>query len=582
MPPTTSSSARVRLGDLLVAHEVITPEQLQHALGIQRDGQQERLLGEILIDLDYATDDQVLAAVAEACGVPFARLTPVLVDPAVRSVLPESFIQKHGVLPLFKIRDTLTVAVSEPANVFLVDEIARVAGTNVQVAAATGDNIYEMLEQTRTDEAPRATQGEAEFAVTDELLQPEDYDSAYGNWPPVKVARLLLREAVRSGASAIHLEPEEKVLRVRFRIDGVLHVVMRPPMRVATGLTAALRELMGVDADEMPWGRPIDAPVRVQEHAVQLHMLSLHGAYGPRTVIRLVREDEAHRNLEKLGADFKLLDAYRHLVHATRGLVVVAGPREAGTTTTLYGTVLDLDPARLNVCTCEAAIAFPLSGVNQFSPATLGAPNPAAAVEAILAQRPDVLMLDGTADPGTGAMLARAVRDGCFVLMHVPAADAAEAMAGLRHLLPPDAVARHLRGVLAQRLVRTVCPDCQSSYEPSGRQKSRLVETFGGDGRFVKGRGCPACRRTGFRGRIGLFELVPNTGNVAAALSGGADEDMLRDALAHDGCPTLWQDGVNKVRAGITSPDEVIEVLAACPRPGQGGSDESEPAGWPR
>ncbi len=573
---TTASKTRARLGDLLVDRGAITREQLRRALEIQRQGQQEKLLGEILIDLDYASPEQVLSAVAEGCGVPFVQLTPQLVDPEARSTLPEPFVQKHGVLPLFHVRNVLTVALSEPANVFLVDEIGHVADMSVQVVAATADNIYDMLEQTRSEDGGPGAAQEVEpgLALSDEVLQPEDFDSAYGSWPPEKVAGLLLREAVRSRADAIHLEPEQKVLRIRFRIDGSLHVVMRPPVRLASGLLGAFREMAVLPGGD-PSAEGRAHRIQVQGQSVQIRLLSLDGAFGTRTVIRLVRDDQAQLPLEKLGCDFNLLAAYKDLVAAHRGLIAVAGPRGCGATTTLYSTLHALDPVRLNVCTFERSIAYHLSGINQFSPATCGITDPAEAVRRLLAQQPDVLMLDDCVGPDVLEAILEPARDGCLVLAGVRAVDAPDAIARLTSWVGPDGAAETLRGVLGQRLVRTVCPDCKTSYEPPASLKRRIVQAVGPIEDSVKGRGCPACRRTGYVGRIGLFELVENAGPVADVVAGGKDVRAIRDAAEAAGSPSLWIDGVNKVKAGITSLDEVIESLAGCPGPDWATPDDT-------
>ena len=564
MVPVTKQ--RARLGDLLIAHRVITDEQLAKALDVQRRGGQEKLLGEILVDLGYASQEQVLSAVAEACGVPFARLTADILDPDVRSALPETFCQKHGVLPLFRVRDVLTVAVPEPANVFLVDEIAQAAGINVQVVAATADNIYQMLEQTRAEDrtALPADELAGRWQVGETLERAGEYEAVYGDWPPEKIADLLLHEAVRAGAHAIHLEPDEKVLRVRFRIDGVLHVVMRPPARLAAGLTAALVDLMG------PSGRTAAEPCRsariiVQGHAVQLHLASMEGSYGPRTVARLVREEEASRPLEKLGCEFKLLDRYRELVAGLHGLFVVAGPRDSGVTTTLYSALGDLDPVRLNVCTFEACIGFHLTGLSQFSPATCGVAERAEALARLLLQEPDVLMLDGVMDERVAAVAVEAALDERLVLAQIKALDAADAVARLAAWVSGDALASVLRGVLAQRLVRTICPQCKAPYDVPAALRRRLAETVGPIEGFSKGRGCAACRHTGFLGRIGLFELLPMEPNIASLVRQGADAERLRDAARQAAHPSLWTDGLNKTRAGITSLEEVMDALTGCP-----------------
>ncbi|MGB3086419.1 MAG: ATPase, T2SS/T4P/T4SS family [Phycisphaerae bacterium] len=566
----TTTKQRIRLGDLLVARGIVTEEQLAEALEVQRHGQQEKLLGEILVDSGFTDPEQVLSAVAEMSGVPFARLTPRLLDPEVRNTVPETFCRKHSVLPLFRVRDVLTVAVAEPANAFLVDETAQVAGVNVQTVAATMDNIYQMLEQTCAEDkvGPPAAPSErtADSPISADFQHAEDYESAYGNWPPEKVAGLLVQEAVAARASAIHLEPDQKVLRIRFRIDGVLHVVMRPPARLAAGLAAAFNDMMGFPAKGHPgagWSR--STPLMIQGRPVQLHLASVDAAFGPRTIVRLVRDDEAERPLEQLGCDFNLLARCRELMSAPRGLVLVAGPRAAGTTTTLYSMLRDLDPVRLNVCTFEAYIGFHLPGVTQVSPATCGISDAASAVSRLLLQEPDVLALDDCLDERVAALAVEAARDDCLVFARVRALDAAGAVAALAGAVPPGALASVLRGVMAQRLVRTVCPHCRVAYDPPALLRRPLTETFGSLEGLTKGRGCPACRRTGFLGRIGLFELVPADGDLPELTRAGAEPDALRAAARDAGYPSLWTDGVNKAKAGITSLEEVVDVLQNCP-----------------
>ncbi len=565
----TAIKQRARLGGLLTARGVITREQLAHALQVQQDGQQDRLLGEILVDLGYAAQEQVLSAVAEGCGVPFARLTPQLVDPAVRSSLPTMFIQKHCVLPLFRVRDILTVAVSEPSNIFLVDEIAHAAGLSVQVVASTADNIYQMLDETRAEmtEPPQLfDDGAGELPMSADLLLPDDYESVYGTWPSEKVASLLIREAVRSRASAIHVEPDEKVMRIRFRIDGVLHVVMRPPARLAAELAAAFDEMMGFSGKASPaQGFRRSARLLVQGRGVQLQATSLSGASGPRTVVRLVRDDEAQKPLEKLGCDVELLSAYRDMLTEGHGLVVVAGPCESGVTTTLYSSLNALDPVRLNVCTIESCVHFTLPGVNQFSPATCGSADAWDILSRLLLQQPDVLMLDGVLDADVARAAVETALDGGLVLAQVRARDAADAIARLAADVPAESLASALRGVLAQRLVRTVCLHCRTPYDPPSSLRHRVTETFGPVDEYVKGRGCVNCGQTGFLGQIGLFELAPVDEALANLIRSGADAVGLRDAIRSAGRPSIRLDAGNKIRAGITSVEEVMDVLAGYP-----------------
>ena len=558
---------RARLGDLLLARGVITQDQLAKALEVQQRGQRDRLLGEILIDLGYATGDQVLEALAEGCGVPFAHLTPHLVDAAVRSSLPEAFIRKYGVLPLFRIRDTLTVAVPEPSNLFLIDEIAHTAGLGVQVVAATADNIYQMIEHAQTGDAAAAPAAEpsADWATSGEAALSENYESVYGHWPTEKFADLLLREAIRARAAAIHLEPEEKVLRIRWTVDGALRVIMRPPVRLAAALADAFDAMMGAGPTLPAAGLPRSARLLIDGHTVQLHKVSLGGAFGPRTLIRIVRDAEAQRPLEKLGCDFEPLARFREVLAERRGLVLIAGPASSGVTTTLYSALGALDPVHLNLCTLEATIHFNLSGVNQFSPVTCGTADVADAMARLLLHQPDVVVLDGCMNDGVVGAAVEAAMDGGLVLAQVRGLDAADAVLRLADRVRPGKLATALRAVLAQRLVRTVCPHCRSAYEPPAALRRRIADLGGPIEAYTRGRGCPACGRTGYLGRIGLFELVTVTPALRELLQAGSEADALRAAFRAAGRPSLWVDGMNKVRAGITTVEEVMAVLAGCP-----------------
>jgi len=565
----TAIKTRARLGDLLMASGAVTSEQLAQALEVQKAGSEPRLLGEIIVELGYASHEQVLMAVAEAFAVPFARLTPQLVDPAVRGALPDAFIQKHAVLPLFRTRDMLTVAVSEPSNTSLVDDIAHASGLNVQVVAATAENIYKIFDETRPEDAEGSTgqaESSGELPLAGELLMPSDYDLVYSSWPPDKLASLLVREAVRSRASAIHLEPDEKVLRVRFRVDGVLHIVMRPPVRLAAGLAGAFDEMMGL-AGKPAAGQDVRRSARVllPGRAVQIHVASLPSAFGVRTVVRIVRDDEAQKPLENLGCDFELLAAYRALLEDTRGLILVAGPRGGGATTTLYSTVSALDPVRLNVCTLESGTNFHMTGINQFSFGAFGTTDAAAVLSQLLRQQPDVLALDGVPLAQTAEMAVEAALDGCLVLAQVRAADAAEAIAAVAAHAPRRALADVLRGVLSQRLVRTVCLHCRGPGDPPASLRRSIAEKFGPIEQYTKGRGCNSCSRTGFLGQIGLFELAPADGEIRKLICEEAPVEAIRAAIRAAGHPSQWVDGMNKVRAGITSIEEVMEVMSGCP-----------------
>jgi len=492
---------KMQLGQLLQARGVVTAEQIEKALTEQKDKGHRKLLGELLVEMGYCTENQIAAALAEAYGVPYAQVGPKICDAKELEVLPREFLEEHTVLPLFKVYDVLTVAVSEPTNVFLIDEIERVSGCKVQVVCATTKDIKATL-QTYLPAANVFViddiideDGLDDFTLIENIPQDiSNLEEIAGQSPVVKLVNYLLYNAVRENASDIHIESGDKRLRVRYRVDGRLYEKMRPPH--------------------------------------QMHSF-------------------AYENLQ----------LFRKVIHSPNGIVLVTGPTGSGKNTTLYAALAELNSDEVNICTVEDPVECNMAGINQFQVNVSAGFKFSTALRSLLRQDPDIIMVGEIRDKDTANIAVQAALTGHLVLSTLHTNDAPGAVTRLLDLgVAPYLVSASLIGVLAQRLVRKICPNCKTEYEPS-KSMRKMVEKLSGDvEKFYRGVGCKKCRNTGYAGRIAIHELfVPNE-EIMEMISEHASLKKLKDMALQSGMVPLQVDGIEKVKAGIVSLEEVLRA----------------------
>lgn len=567
-----ATATRKPLGQLLLAKGLIQPEQLERALDEQKRMNNQKLLGEILIEHSFCTEDQITEALAEAYGVPYARISPRVCDPKVISLLDKAFLEKHQVLPLFLVEAMLTVAVSEPANVFLAEEIERVSGFSVQLVAATSRDIKATLQTYLPNDKV--------FVIDDiiEDVQPEEFtlieaakvedianlEAMAGDSPVIKLVNYCIYNAVKEGASDIHIEPQDNVLRIRFRIDGRLTERLRPPFQMHAAVSSRIKIMAGLDISERRLPQDGGIHVMMDKRPVDLRISTMPGKSGEKVVIRVIDNDKASVNLEKLGFGYETLKQWRRLIGMPNGIVLVTGPTGSGKSTTLYAALQELNRPDVNICTVEDPVEYNLAGVNQFQVNEKAGFTFSTALRSLLRQDPDILMIGEVRDGETARLATQAALTGHLVLSTLHTNDAPSSITRLYNLgIEPYLVGATVCGVLAQRLVRKLCQTCKEAYEPSPNERRQLDKAgTGAVETLYKPKGCPRCRNLGYTGRIGIYELFVPDDLMFEKISNGATLNELREMARQQGMVTLRVDGLDKVKAGITTLEEIYRATA--------------------
>jgi len=567
---TIGKDQKLQLGQLLVSNGVVTKEQLAEALSIQQAEGNQMLLGEVLIDRGMCTEEQIMEALAMGYGLPYAHINPKIADPKVVDVLARDFIEKHCVLPLFKIRGRLTMAVSEPANVFLLEEIARMTDCEVQVVCATPKGIKTTLET----HLPRANVfvindlmeefDDGQLALVEE--RPEDVvdlEIAAGDSPVIRMVNYLIYNAVREGASDIHIEPDDNNLRVRYRVDGRLYEKMRLPFKMLPALVSRVKIMASMDISERRLPQDGGIHVLLQSQPVDLRVSTLNGKSGEKVVLRVIAERGGLVNLEKLGFSYETLRLWCKVIANPNGIVLVTGPTGSGKNTTLYATLKQLSSDEINICTIEDPVEFNLEWVNQFQVNERIGFTFASALRAMLRQDPDMIMVGEVRDPETALIALQAALTGHLVFSTLHTNDAPGAITRLVNIgVEPYLVAASVVGVLGQRLVRKICTSCKEPYEPPANIRKAVDRSGGAVETFYHGVGCPKCSNSGYSGRSGIFELLVPDDDMRDRIAGNPGISELRAMAAKVGMVNLREDGVAKIKAGITTVEEVFRVTA--------------------
>jgi len=563
-----TKARKLQLGQLLIQRGVLTEEQVGQALEHQRGSDGSLLLGEVLVKLDLCTEGQIMEALAEGCEVPFAHVSPKITDAKVIELLPREFLDKHSVLPLFKVRNRLVLAVTEPANVFLVEEVQRLTGFEVLIVCTTAKDIAATLENHLPsanvfviDEIFDESDASELSLVEDKIEDITDIEAAADGSPVIKLVNYLVFHAVREGASDIHIEPDENSLRVRYRVDGAMYEKIRPPHKMAPAMSSRLKIMAGLDIAERRLPQDGGIHVMMDGRPIDLRVSTMPGQYGEKIVVRVIDNRSIMVNLEKLGFSYDMLKQWQRIIAAPNGIVLVTGPTGSGKSTTLYSVLKELNRDDVNICTVEDPVEFNLKGVNQFQVNDRIGFSFASSLRSLLRQDPDIVMIGEIRDEETARIAVQAALTGHMVLSTMHTNNAPGAITRLINVgVESYLVAASLMGVLAQRLVRKICTNCKEPYEPPDNIR-RVVEKMAGSVEtFYRGKGCPKCRKTGFSGRIGIYELLVLNDDLRQKISRNVSIDVIRQTAVESGMAILRQDGMDKVKAGITTVEEVLSV----------------------
>ncbi|NIA21108.1 MAG: type II/IV secretion system protein [Anaerolineaceae bacterium] len=564
-----SQSRRTRwrqLGQILVDEGVVTEKALNDALNNQ--GTNEGRIGTVVIDRGLASEAEVMRCLAIQFGRPFVQPTADEVNHAVLDKLPIELFQSHAFLPLSVADQVLTVATDDPANVFLFDELRRLTELNIRTVVASRSDIKQVLDEFGRGETAMQVEDlmssieDSEVEVvesqSDELA---DLEKVAGESPTIRLANYIISDAAKQGASDIHIEPSESSLRIRYRVDGALFEVMRPPLAMHAALISRIKIMANLDISERRLPQDGRIRARVQGGAVDLRVSTLPTTAGEKCVIRILDKNSIMVGLERLGFSPDNLSMFKKEITKPHGIILVTGPTGSGKTTTLYSALQEVQSDAMNISTVEDPVEYRLDFVNQIQVIERIGMTFAAALRSLLRQDPDVIMVGEIRDTETAKISVQAALTGHLVLSTLHTNDAPASITRLINIgIEPYLIAASLNAVLAQRLVRRICQHCQENYEPSPEVREFLDIQGLSDTQLIRGSGCSKCRETGYSGRVALYEMLVMDDTIRDLVTSNPSVTELRRLLRERGMVTLREDGFEKLKAGLTTIDEVLSV----------------------
>ncbi|MEM7629844.1 MAG: ATPase, T2SS/T4P/T4SS family [Planctomycetota bacterium] len=572
-------SGPLRVGDVLVAEGHVSDEQLSRALAQQRSS--GRRLGEMLVEQGVITPAVLVQSLATTLGVPGVQLRHGLIDPALLALIGEEEADRLGALPLFRVRDELTVAMAEPQNLPSIDRIESITGLKVRPVLALGDSIREFIRKYAGGnvdvDAFLTSLAESDVEVVERETVDEgpstDLDRMIEGSPIVNLVNVALLTAVKDGASDIHIEPDKRGTRIRYRIDGTLRDLMKPPPGMHAPIVSRVKIIGKMDIAEKRL--PQEGRVRIvaEGREIDLRVSSIPTLLGEKLVVRILDKKNLRVRMEDLGFRTEALDTFRRVLKQSHGLVLVTGPTGSGKTTTLYSALDMLRSPERNIVTVEDPVEYQLDMVNQIQANEAIGLSFARTLRSILRQDPDIIMIGEIRDEETARVAVQAALTGHGVLATLHTNDAPGAVARLVDMgVEPYLLSAALNGVVAQRLARTICPSCITKYYPS-EQVLEDADISDHAGRaFKRGEGCQACHNTGFRGRAGVYEVMEVTPGMRRMIYRSAPTHEIRSRLRELGALGLREEGVLLAIQGRTSLEEILRVTHTDDDPGEPGT----------
>ncbi len=563
-----------RLGDLLVKEKVITPEQLEQATKLQKESHVR--LASALVKLGFLSDEDVTNFLSRQYGVPAINLSYFEIDPAVVKLIPFETARRYQILPLSRVGASLTIAMVDPTNVFAMDDIKFMTGFNIEPVVASESSIVEGIEKaygtSKEEELEQVMQsinesgdaGDIEVQGEQEEVTLKELEKAADEAPIVKLVNLVLTDAVKRGASDIHMEPYEREFRVRFRIDGVLQSIMNPPLKLKDAITSRLKIMSKLDISEkrLPQDGRIMLKMQIAGKKKQLdfRVSTLPTLWGEKIVLRLLDKENLRLDMTKLGFEPESLIKFEKAILKPYGMVLVTGPTGSGKTNTLYSSISRLNQPDTNIMTAEDPVEFQLGGVNQVQMKEQIGLNFAAALRAFLRQDPNIILVGEIRDFETAEIAIKAALTGHLVLSTLHTNGAPETITRLMNMgIEPFLVATSVHLICAQRLVRRICKDCAEPVEMPPQalidegytpEESKTVQ-------IMKGKGCATCNKTGYKGRTGLYEVMEVDDEIKELVLVGASALELKKKAIERGMITLRRSGLTKVALGMTTLEEV-------------------------
>jgi type IV pilus assembly protein PilB len=595
-----------KLGQLLITSSIISEEQLKEAMGLQR--REGGRLGTNLVKLGYITEEKLVAFLSKQWGVPAINLSEYKIDPSVLKLVPMEIARKYLIIPVARVGATLTIAMADPSNVFVIDDVKFMTGYNVEVVVSGETSIINAINTcyrgggdslvTAKKTAPAKTLHAKDYSFTDEDLKEEDlsaaddavtvdvdeFDKVVGDAldsveayieeedraggeieePIVKLVNGILINAIKGQASDIHIEPYERSLRVRYRVDGVLFNAMNLPLKIKNPITSRLKIMAKLDIAERRL--PQDGRIKLRlgkKKEIDFRVSVLPCLFGEKTVLRILDKGNLQADLTKLGFEEETLKGFMDALTKPYGMILVTGPTGSGKTTTLYSALNYLNKPGINIMTAEDPVEYNFLGMNQVQMKEEIGLTFSSALRAFLRQSPDIILVGEIRDFETAEIAVKAALTGHLVLSTLHTNDAPSSISRLLNMgIEPFLVSASLILIAAQRLARKICPECKEEENipiPALVQLGFPEEEAAGV-KCYKGRGCSACNNSGYRGRIALYEVMPVGTEIKEMVLEGASADELKKTAIRMGMKTLRMSGLTKVQEGVTSIEEIMRV----------------------
>lgn len=556
-----------RVGDILIDHGHLSTEQLDQALQTQK--QSGQLIGELLVEQGMISANTLVQALAESLGLPGVQLRHGLIDPKASALVSTEECERLGVLPMFLVRGTLTVAMTDPRNLPVIDRMADLTGHSIRPVLALSNNIREFLGKYRDGDhsvdAFLTSLETSDVEVMDGEAIDEgpttEIDRMIEGSPIVNLVNVALLTAVKDGASDIHIEPNRNGTRIRYRIDGHLRDLMKPPHGMHAAIASRVKIIGKMDIAEKRMPQEGRVRIKAEGRDIDLRVSSIPTLLGEKLVLRILDNKNLRIRLDELGFRIDALQVFTRVLKQPHGLILVTGPTGSGKTTTLYSALDLLRSPELNVVTVEDPVEYQLDLVNQIQVNEGIGMSFARALRSILRQDPDVIMVGEIRDEETARVAVQAALTGHSVLATLHTNDAPGAVARLQDMnIESYLISSALNGVVAQRLIRTLCPHCETKYFPSEDVlfDAELTEHSGRS--FRKGEGCKKCHDTGFKGRMGVYEVMEVSPEVRRLIYNGAPAAAIRSRLKDNGMLSLRDEGIIFALQGQTSLEEVLRV----------------------
>ena len=558
------------LGEQLTKMGIITEEQLMIALKIQKQRRsmgKKVLLGQVLIDLGYCTEDQIAQAMSRKTGFQLKSVNKTVIDMTCANLITPEIAVKYKLIPIGMKDGKLQVAMQNPSDIIAIDDIQLLTGYEVEPIVVPDHELSAIIEQFCN--ISKNIEQQSEDGIEEDEKDSFDTidDADINEKPAVLLVNQILNHAIRVNASDIHIEPQEKYIRVRFRIDGVLHEIMEQPKRLHPLISSRIKVMAGMDIAERRIPQDGRITLKVDEKIIDIRVASLPSAYGEKLTMRLFVRNETIITLEQLGFPEVQLKRYNEIMYLPYGFILITGPTGSGKSTTLYATLAEINTPDKNVITLEDPVERRMEGLNQIQMNNKAGMTFASGLRAILRSDPDIIMVGEIRDKETAQIAVESALTGHLVFSTLHTNDSSGAVSRLTEMgIEPFLTASSLVGVIAQRLVRVLCPLCRKSYEISRQELLQNIPDFPLDEdedliTLYKSSGCLSCNNTGFKGRTGVFEFLKVTDNMQKLILNRASTNEIRDLAIKEGMDTLRADGLKKVKSGITSLEELLRVV---------------------